>query len=696
MADRRDLLLEVRCEEVPARMLEAGIRHFATRLFEELMGRGLGPSEVESGFTPRRLVLVMRGIPLRQADSEELISGPPVRAAFAPDGAPTPAAEGFAQRCGVAVDALERVRTEKGEYVAVRRRVAGRAAAEVLGEVVPRVLREIPWAKTMRWSEGVGPWVRPLHGLLALYGGDVVPMELFGVAAGAETTGHPILSPAPFRVRSPADYRRKLASRGIEVVFEERCRRLWRAMEERATARGGAVVEDPPLLAKLGAICEIPGVLEGSFDPAFLALPREVLATSLRDHQSAFTVERDGHLLPAFLTVMDRPDDPAGRVRAGNEWVVAARLADARFFYHEDLRVPLAERAAALDRLTFHDKLGSYAAKGERLASLAELVCRQLGWADEAASAAETARLLKADLGTEMVRELTSLQGVMGGIYARLEGHPEPVWQALYDQYTPAAVDDPIPRGRLGQACGLADRVDTLVGMFGLGLVPTGSRDPFALRRAAQGALRILLEGKLSLDLELVAVHAVRLYGERLTAGAEQVLASLRPFLHDRLRHLLGRRGFAYDEIEACLAAGTSDVPDLVSRVDALHRIRERPEFLAIVLAAKRIANIVKDAPDHDLDPGVLGEPAERELHRALVALRSEVEEGIGARQYDRVLAAIASLAEVLDRFFVEVLVMAEDPRVRQNRIALLREIQRTLSRTADLTQIVVDKAEYR
>ena len=705
---RADYLLEVRAEEIPARMLAPGVAELAEAIASGLRERGLEPEEVETGYTPRRLVLAARGVPEREPDREERVVGPPAAVAFGADGAPTAAAKGFARRCGIEPEALERVETDKGEYVAALQRTEGRPTREILAELVPAALAAIAWPKTMRWGAGTGPWVRPVHGIVSLFGGEPVPFELFGVTAGAETAGHPVLSPEPFRVAGEEEYRAGLAERGIEVRPEARRERLAGRMHELAAEAGGELVEDPELLDELVAICEIPGVLEGAVDEEFLELPREVLVTSLRDHQSAFTVAEpaavgDGgepRLLPRFLTVMDRPDDPAGRVRAGNEWVVAARLADARFFVREDRKRPLAERAGDLERLTFHEKLGSYAAKTARLVELAGSLADQLGLAGaEREAAVAAAGLLKADLTTETVKEFTSLQGRIGGVYAREDGHPEAVWQAIYDQYLPAAAEDPIPRSTVGRVVGVADRLDTLVGMFGLGHVPKGSRDPFGLRRAAQGVVRIALEGGLDLDLDLAAAKAVRLYRDRLGDGfgeVEAVLDELRPFLHDRVRHLLGRRGFAYDEIEAALAVGGGGLPDLARRVEALHDVRRREAFLQVVLAAKRIANIVADHEEYELDPEALAEPAERDLHAAWKELRGEIDEAAAAGDYRRGLERIADFAEVLDRFFVEVLVMDEDRRLRRNRIALLQAIHRTISRVARLTEVVVDKTEYR
>jgi len=689
---RGEYLLEVRAEEIPARMLEPAVKHLVSRTFEELMAVGLAPKEVEAGYTPRRLVLMLRGVPDKEEDRREREVGPPARVAWK-DGEPTKALKGFAKRCGVEPEALERIETDKGEYVAATLDIPGRPTPEVLGGLIPKVLREISWAKQMRWGTGEGPWVRPVHGIVSVFGGEIAPFRLFDLEAGDTTVGHPVLSPRPFQVDSIKGYLEGLGERHIEVRPEARKTVLGDSLRARAEELGGTLVEDDELLDKLTAICEIPGIMAGSFAEGFLELPREVLIASLKDHQSALTVESStGELLPCFLTVMDRPDDPENRVRSGNEWVVTARLEDARFFYGEDKKVKLAERVKDLESLTFHEKLGSYADKAARIAELAELLCGALGWDDEIPAAQEAATLLKADLTSAMVGEFPSLQGVIGGIYAREEGYPEEVWQAIYDQYLPTSIDDRVPRGRIGKVVSLADRIDTLVGIFGLSLIPTGSRDPFGLRRAAQGVVRIALEGEMPLDLDLVAAKAARLYGDRLQRSGEEILDTLRPFVYDRIRYLLGHLGYAYDEIEAALAVGGDDLPDLKARVDALHQVREEETFLSVVLAAKRIVNIVKDQPEHSLKPEALVEPAEKALYEAHTRLRGEIEETAEARDYETALAKVGEFAEVLDRFFVEVLVMDENERLRHNRIALLQAIHRVLTRIARLTEMVVER----
>lgn len=731
MADRTqhssEFLLEVRAEEIPARMLPGAVQELGTALFEELMRRGLVPAEVSSAFTPRRLVLVLKGLPEKEEDKKLTEVGPPVSAAYDAAGNPTPAAVGFAKKFGMEASSLKRKLFSsdeetttgaasqqqakggkgggkgkvEGERVYLERTYSGRATGDVLAEIVPRLLAGLNWAKTMRWGSGTGPWVRPVHGIVALLDGEVVPFELFGIPSGRETAGHPTLSPDAFPVFGLDDYHRKLAERGIVIEPAERKRLLRQRMAERASAAGGTLVDDDALLDKLAAICEIPGVMEGAFASDLTELPREVLTTSLRDHQSALTVEKEGRLLPLFLTVMDRPDDPAGRVRAGNEWVVAARLADARFFWGKDRSQSLASRTDALATLAFQEKLGSYAEKSERLRALAADLAGRLGIAAVAGPAERAATLAKIDLSTEMVREFTTLQGVMGGIYAREDGEPEAVWQAVYDQYLPAGADDALPRGDAGRILALADRVDTLAGFFGLGrkFWPSGSRDPFGLRRAALGVVRLVLEGEADLDLEPVFERARELYGAALPgAGAEEARVALTDFLHDRVEFLLGRQGLAYDDIAAARGAAprSLDFRALAARARAVASARERPEFLSVALAAKRIANILKGVEPGEVDGAALGHEAERSLHAAATAFRAEVDGALAGGDYGRGLAAVGALAAPLERFFVEVLVMDPDEGVRRNRLALLAGLRRDILRLADLSAVVVDKSEYR
>lgn len=689
-----EFLLEVRCEEIPARMVRRATQDLGSKIFQELLNRKLTPREIETAFTPRRLAVALKGVPAREQDRTEEVTGPPASVAFGKDGEPTKAAAGFARRCGIDVKDLVRVSTDKGEYAGAVVTTAGRPTAEVLSEIAPKAIAELNFAKVMHWGSGLGPWARPVHGILALFEGDIVPFELFGIESGKTTCGHPVLSPKSFPVSGFTSYRRKLGKLGIEVNFKKRAAALEAGLAAAAEQLGGIVVEDAALLQRLTAMCATPGVVVGKIDEKHLGLPREVLVASLRDHQSAFTVERDGDLLPAFLTLMDRADDPEGHVRRGNEWVVEARLEDAAFFFGEDRKLALAERASGLDRLSFHEKLGSYAEKSERIAELSRFICKLLDWHDEADTAVEIARLMKADLVSEMVKEFSSLQGVMGGVYARIEGLPEAVWRGIYEQYMPHSSTDPISSTRAGRVVGLADRIDSVVGILGIGLTPSGSKDPFGLRRAAQGVVRIALEGKMELDLDLVAARAYKQYGDRLEESAEEVLSVWRPFLSDRIRHILGLEDFAYDEIEAALEVGATNLPDLRARVAAIHTVRDEPGFRSVVLAAKRIANILKGVPEQELRAHLLSETAEKLLYQSYQKLKDEIRRAESEKRYEACLRTMTSFADVLDHFFVEVLVMDENPDIRNNRVALLQAIQRSLSRTADLTAVVVERTD--
>ena len=727
-----ELLLEVRAEEIPARMLPGGMQELATRLFEELMARGLSPASLDTAFTPRRLVLILRGLAARERDRTEEVLGPPLKNSLDAESRPTAAVAAFAKKCGVEEAELRVVEATKGkigrtlysfgdrmsqpsgsagggEYLAATKQIVGRDTVALLTELLPQILKALSWPKSMRWGTGVGPWVRPVHGIVAIFDGEVVPFDLFGITSGRESAGHATLSPKSFSVKGVEDYLAALTARDIVVFPAERKRILGERMAERARALGGTLVEDAALLEKLAAICEIPGVMEGTFPAELSALPREVLATSLRDHQSALTVEKDGALLPVFLTVMDRSDDPAGRVRAGNEWVVAARLADARFFFEKDRATPLADRRAGLASLTFQERLGSYAEKSARLVALADAIARASGVSDVAAvrSAAE---LLKVDLGTDMVKEFTDLQGVVGGLYARAEGAPESVWQAIYDQYRPAGAKDALPRGAVGQVTALADRIDTLVGFFGLGLFPTGSKDPFSLRRAALGVVRLALEGELEFDLELVLTSAFDLLEEKIRTRVDVVpgapvapskqpsraraIELLVEFLRDRLTHVLGAGGFAYDEIAAAMGAegGALDVRGIEARSSALRSLRQDASFAAVAQAAKRIANITKGSEIYLFNPGLAALDAEVELSIAAGALRNRILEARMNRDFVGGLTSVRGLALPLERFFQDVLVMDPDEKQKQNRIGLLQSIQADIRWLADLSQVVIEK----
>lgn len=686
-----EYLLEVRSREMPATRLKKALKQLGGRLFEELMGRGLAPQEIITGATPRRLMVCCLGLPAAEPDRREQELGPPEDEAWEGE-EPTAALLGFSERLGLELDALKPIQTERGTYMGVVRQVEGRPVGEVLAEQVPQILAEISWEARSRWQGGA-VWVRPMLGIVSVLDGEVLPFALGGVEAGKTTCGHPVLSPEEFTVSSLAEYRRCLEERGIEVGWEARRRALGGALAQRAKKLKGRLEEHPELLESLTAHLEIPGALGGAFDPDFLTLPEEILLATLRDQHLALPLRnRDGDLLPLFVTGMDRLDDPKGVVRTGHERALAGRLADARFHYEADRQQAMAERSRQLEHVVFHVGLGTYAEKGERVNSLAELLAEELGLEEEKDAIGQAATLLKADLTTEMFREFPRLRGTLGGIYAREEGYLDAVWRAVAEHYRPGSAEGAIPTQPAGQVLALADRLDTLVGYLGIGLLPRGGKDPYALRRLAQGLLRILLEAEFELDLDLVAARAVLLYGDALERGAEEILTDLQTFLGDRLTHLLGQHGFNYDEIEATLAIGQRNLPDLVARIEALRTVRGEPDFRSLVLAAKRISNLVDGTQEYELQSDLLVEDAERELAEAVAAAREDVDLAVAERRYADGLRRIAALVPALDRFFAEVLVMDENEERRANRIALLQRCRRLFWRVARLKQMVVDK----
>ena len=690
---RDDFLFEIRTEEIPAATLAGARRDLARGIGEALEQEGIAAESVESYGTPRRLVVWARGIPERQSDSESEVLGPPASAAFGGDGKPTRAAEGFARAQKVDVSELEVVDSARGRTVAVRRRVPGRDAIDVLAKAVPRVIGELTFPKTMRWGTGERSFVRPVRGLLALFGARVVPMEILGARSADWTMGHRVLSDGTLTVTGPADYFQKLRGAYVEPDSETRRSAILDSARRLAAQVGGRIDADADLAAVLADLVEWPGLVRGSFDPAFLDLPEEITTTAMRVHQKFLPVRGTSGLLPHFIAVMDNADDRHGFIGKGNEWVLNARLADARFFFQEDSREPLAARLPELERLSFQDRLGSYAAKTIRLEELAAAIATAVGRADVVGQARTAARLSKADLVTRMVREFTDLQGVMGGLYARAEGLPEPVWKAISDQYRPQGQGDDPPREDVGAVLSLADRFDTLAGIFRLGLVPTGSKDPYGLRRAAAGAVAIALSRRWRVDWSGLLERAISLYPADLPGLSPPVaLAELEKFFAERLRNALERAGSSYDEISAVVNVGSWDFADAAERAAALTEARRRLDFRGLVLAFKRIRNILGAEDPGQPSARLYREDAERALAADFLQAKALLEELVPARRYSEALETIASISPSLDRFFVEVLVNCPDGDLKRNRQALLGAIRKEFTRIADFSEIVVEK----
>ena len=711
---RAEFLLEVGCEEIPAWMIEPACRELKALLEKPLRDSGLletSPIEVFGG--PRRLTAVIPALLRKQPDVTKEVTGPSKAAAFDAQGNPTRAAAGFAAGKGVAVKDLYTVQLPKGEFIAARQLTKGRAAEAVLADVIPAALAQIPWPKTMRWpvltkegpAQGNPRFIRPVRWLVALLAGKVVPFEFGGVKTANRTVGHRTLGKRDITVKNAADYNKKLRSNFVLVSPAERARKISDEIAAIAAKRNLRVHEDADLLDRVAYLNEYPGVILGSFDPAFLALPSEILITVMRDHQKYFALEeKRGALAPHFLAVINSDRDRAGKMRAGHERVLRARFADAQFFWESDqVKCRLADNLPKLDAVTYEASLGSYGLKVRRMRRIAAAL--DLSSADSAApdrpSIDRAASLAKCDLVTEMVREFTELQGVVGGLYARSQGESAVVADAIYDHYLPAGLDDDVPRTLTGCAVALADKLDALVACFAVGKIPSGSSDPFALRRAALGIVRIVLDRRITLSLR-AAVQAGR---EALAesnptitqaAGLNQQLAD---FIADRVRfYFTDRRGYALDEVRASLAAGSDDLLDLADRLDALRRIRRTENFPPLAAAFKRIRNILeKSAAAESIpgrpDPATFVADEERDLHVAAEKAARSASSLKQERKYAQALEHIAAIRPTVDRFFDKVMVMAEDRAVRANRLALLRNLLREFSTIADFSEIQSDQA---
>ncbi len=696
-----DFLLEIGLEEIPARMVSAAEAELLRRVMalcerENLLGAETAVGERAFSYSsPRRLAVMVRGLAERQPDATEVLTGPATKIAFR-DGQPGPAAEAFARKAGVAVADLQRVETPKGEYLQASVTRPGLAASEVLTRDLPKEIAAIYWPKNMYWRPGKPErFVRPVEWMVCLLEGQVVPVAFAGRVAGKATEGHRQLAGEAIDVVVPESYRQQMRGEYVLVDVEERRQRIRKELDRvTRTVPGAQWREDAALVDQVTHLTEWPGVLLGAFGAEFLELPDEVLVTVMRDHQKYFAVEdAEGKLLPYFLAVVNTElnDRNAATIRQGNERVLRARFNDARFFWQMDRRTDLMDRVAALEKLTFHTDLGSYAAKSARMLRLADRLASVVSGAGEHVdlrSLEEATTLAKADLTTELVKEFTELQGVIGGLYARAEGKPERVWQAIYDQYTPAGVEGRVPRSVEGALLGIADRTDTIAGLFGLGLEPTGSKDPFALRRAANAIVKILAEIDLPLGIDAILKHA---------AENDAIAARMELFFHERLGFYLREvRGFAYDVVTAVLVVGTSDVRDAVARAEAVSRMRESPDFLAVSAAFKRMKNILEQAEAKGELLGPAGGmadastvPEQQALQTAFVDVRGRVETSVAAREYAEALEAMATLRPAVDGFFEKVMVMDPDPVVRGKRLRLLAEILRTFAGIADFSEVV-------
>jgi glycyl-tRNA synthetase len=692
---RNDFLLEVGCEEIPAAMLPGARDSLASSLRRTLEDRGLAASGCRGYCTPRRLAVLLTGLPARQKDRTEQVVGPPARAAFDATGAPTPAAVGFARAQGIEPSALKRVSTPRGEYVGHEKLIRGRSGPEILQEVVPEVVRALGFPKTMRWENQPLSFVRPIRWLAALWNDQVLPVAVAGVSSGRRSFGHRALGNRQVRLRQARDYAGALKKAGVWADDVLRRKSIVAALGRGTAAARGTLLRHEGTLEEVTHLVEAPLVLAGGFDSSFLALPREILLATMRHHQKYFgIVDRRGALLPRFLAVADQHADRGGIIRHGNERVLRARLDDARFFWGEDRKIRLEERAGRLRGILFHDKLGTMTQRVERLRALAPELAGQLKEVDPA-SLERAVMLCKLDLTSEMVKEFPELQGIMGGIYAREQGEREEVCEAIYEHYRPASLDEETPRAPLGCALSIVDRLDTLAALFAVGEAPTGSRDPFGLRRTGQGLVKILLDRALHLPLDTLlakAMEVVELQEAPIVGSRRDRLQALGEFIRGRVRFILEQAGHRFDLVNAALASGGLDPLDVRLRVAALESLREDANFAAISLSFKRIRKILAQAAQEvSLDPGALREEAERRLYERLSEARQRLGELVARRDYVQALQILAALRPPIDLFFDKVLVMDKDPVLRRSRLGLLRALSEMFLSLADFSEVAVE-----
>ena len=681
-----ELLLEVGTEEIPDWMIVGALADLEKRLLGGLKKFELGDGvSVTADATPRRLLLVAEGIATRQADRVETLKGPPRSIAYDQSGNPTKAAEGFARRAGVGVEQLQA--GEDGK-LSVERSIEGRPAAEILAEFLPEAITGVYFPKTMYWTSRSGPrFIRPIRWLVALFDGQVVPFEIAGVQSGKTTCGHRRLGSASIEVSDAADYRSKLDGNFVILSAAERQKKIETGIVSIVPV-GMRVRPNARLLSTLVNITEYPTAILGGFEEQYLTLPEEVLETVMDHHQKYFAVEDEsGRLQPNFVAVANLDGDPDGIIREGNERVLRARFNDARFFWDADQKQSLAGRVEDLKAVTFQAKLGSYYEKTQRSQELVTALAGALGLSGEATTnALRASELAKCDLTTELVGEFPELQGVVGGLYAKHQGEPEEVAAAIYSHYRPAGGDDRIPPTITGRLVALADKLGTLGGLFGLGLIPTGSKDPFALRRAAYGIVRILIEGKLPLSLPKLC----------RIANAGDGTASLEEFFLERLRYYLRDVcGHRYDEVSAVISASAELPLDVAARAEAISKVRPTPNFEPLAVSFKRIENILKKAGGVEkfaaeaVDASLLEDGAEAALHSLFQDVKPKVTAAKNQGLYEEALHTIASLREAVDLFFDEVLVMSKDDKIRNNRLALLAKLLKEFSTIADFSEIV-------
>jgi glycyl-tRNA synthetase beta chain len=682
----QDLLLEIGTEEIPARFIPGALETLKELARERFDQSRLAFREIKPVGTPRRLTLLVFGLSSAQSEIEETIIGPPWKAAFSEDGKPTKVAFGFARAKGVSVEELEPIETPKGAYLGIRRTLVGLPAAALLPELLPQLILDLPFPKFMRWGRSSIRFVRPIHWIVALLGGQVIPFSLGEIQSGNRSFGHRFMAPQSIPLQGAKTYLDQLRQAWVIADPAEREQIINSSVNSLAPQVGGKIPPDDQLTREIIFLVEYPEPVCGSFDPDFLSLPTEVLTTSLKEHQRYFPlIDGQGHLLPRFIAVNNTRVHDAPRVIKGHEKVLRARLSDARFFFQEDQKESLLEKVEALKRVIFHSRLGTSFEKVERIKTLSIILCRKIA-PEKEGSVARAAFLCKADLTTLMVGEFPSLQGAMGREYALRSGEPPEVAEAIFEHYLPVSPASPLPQSTTGALVGLADRLDTLAGFFSLGQVPSGSADPYALRRQAQAVIVIIWDKGYTLSLKEIFKQALCPFQDRLKADPDAASKNLFDFFTLRLEYLLEGEGISRESIEAVLSAGWDDFCEVRQRVLALHGFQTHPDFPSLATGCKRALNILKGlslSETGEVYPERFIEDQERQLYERVLEKETLLEGLFRQQAYPEYLLELAQLRPVIDAFFDRVLVMAPEEPIRKNRLALLFQLTNLFNRFA-------------
>jgi glycyl-tRNA synthetase beta chain len=681
---------------MPPSHVKGALSQLRDFLSEELIANNLvdhsdGWGSIITYGTCRRLIVFGLFVE-RQVDSEEQVIGPPKSVAYTEDGSPRPAALGFAKSQGVSLDMLEVIPTKKGDYLGLKKVKKGRPIQEILVEILPKIVSRLTFPKMMRWGESSFKFSRPIKSILCLFGGKPLSFSIAGIHSSLITSGHKIHSAKEFEVHSFSEYKEKLKQNRVIISQQDRKKMILKQIERRVSQMQAELYLDEQLLEKLTYDVEYPYVFLGSFPQEYLKLPLEILSTAMREGQNLFSVMRGKKQLPYFLGVADSYKDSKQLIEKGNERVLKARLEDARFFWEQDLETGLKEKARGLDRVIYQEHLGSYHEKTERLKKIVSYFSDKLEANEEKKAAVEAAELCKADLITEMVREFPSLQGKVGGLYAKEEGYPSQIWKAVYEHYKPVSLDDSCPSSTAGYILSVADKLDAIVGVVGMGVEVSGSKDPYGLRRHAQGVIKIVLEKKLSFSFPRLLDKVIRTYGEILNKDKSSIETYIMRFFVNRLQHIFESQGFRYDLVNASLNPRIENIYHAYLRLKALDHLKDSPQFEPMILIAKRVNNILRNQSRFKVNEDFLEEKQERELYTTFSIIKNNVLPLISRGDFAKAQRMIFRMRSALDNFFDKVLVMADDKKIRKNRLAVLQEISQLLGKIADYAQIVIEK----